>query len=409
MQLIKHFKQWAFVVLIVFGQGSPSLFAQDSASIDTSKIKLDDIEAQFFLSYYEQDGNHSPVTGGQGTERLTNVAPSVSIKWPTDTNKTLYIDAGVDFYSSASTDNIDNPYLVPDHVSGPSAQDERTYGTVQMKYEKSETTTWGWMGGMSFEWDVFSYYGGLSLGLESKDGNRGLDLKSSFYFDDWKLIYPIEFRNGRVSYLDTDKRLSFNTTALYSANLTRRMAIAIGGDVIVQQGLLSTPFHRVYFSDSPSSGIEMLPSSRIKTPVSLRVNVHATSFLIVKSFYRYYSDSWDLTAHTFELTTPIKASQAWRFYPFARYSSQSGAQYFAEYGMHQTTDEFYTSDFDLSTFDSFKYGLGVAFTPLFGVAKLGSDQQATIKTLEARYARYNRSDGLQAGVITLSFTMKIKQ
>ena len=70
---------------------------------DSSKIKLKDIEVNFIASYYEQDGNHSPVTGGIGTESLTNMAPTLSIKVPLDSFRTLNVDGGVDFYSSASS------------------------------------------------------------------------------------------------------------------------------------------------------------------------------------------------------------------------------------------------------------------------------------------------------------------
>ena len=116
---------------------------------DSSKIKLKDIEVNFIASYYEQDGNHSPVTGGIGTEYLTNMAPTLSIKVPLDSFRTLNVDGGVDFYSSASSDNISNPYLDPDQVSGASAEDERSYVNIDYSKKKGQFEK-GISGGVSF-------------------------------------------------------------------------------------------------------------------------------------------------------------------------------------------------------------------------------------------------------------------
>ncbi len=396
-------------VFIVLGS---SVFAQAEADIrDSSKVNLDDIEVSFLSSYYQQDGNNSPVTGGRGTEYLTNIAPSLNIVVPLDSSRKMIYDVGVDFYSSASSDNIDNPDLVPDYVTGASGKDERSYGSAVYKKKLKEHLEIGYLLGGSFEWDVFSGYGGVSLGLSSKDNNRGLDVKANFYYDDWKLIYPAELRNGNVQYLDEDKRYTLNTSLVLSANLSKRLAASIAGDLVLQNGLLSTPFHRVFFADAERAGVEQLPDSRVKYPVGLRLNYHLTDFLILKTFYRYYSDSWGLTANTIEITTPVKVSQSLRIYPFYRLLIQNKIDYFEPFGTHLTTDEFYTSDFDLSTFDSNKYGLGFTYTPLFGLGhfKYRKGKLGTFKAISLRYAHYDRSDGLTADVVTIGLQFKLKR
>lgn len=86
----------------------------------------------------------------------------------------------------------------------------------------------------------------------------------AFNFDDWKLIYPIEFRNGNEQLLPTDKRHSVNSSLILSANLTKRLSASLTGDFIVQSGLLSTPFHRVYFEGQELPEIEQLLGERLK-------------------------------------------------------------------------------------------------------------------------------------------------
>lgn len=114
-----------------------TLAAQDQTDSE-KKVKLDDIEINILGSYYEQDGNHSPVTGGQGTELLDNIAPSITVVVPLDTIQTIDFTGGIDVYSSASSDNIDNPYLVANHISGESSQDTRVYGTWIQAQEQEE-------------------------------------------------------------------------------------------------------------------------------------------------------------------------------------------------------------------------------------------------------------------------------
>lgn len=392
------------IYLAALGLLPASLLAQDS-----TKINIDDIEVNFMASYYEQDGIHSPVTGGRGTEYLTNAAPSINFHIPVDTVQTWDIDAGVDFYSSASSDNIDNPYLQAGHVSGPSSKDERSYVTVGYK-RKASDFTWGLNAGTSLEWDVFSYSGGASVGLESSDHNRSVDLKVNYYLDDWKRIYPVELRNGLQHHLPTDKRHTVNASVVFAGNLSKRISASLAFDVVGQSGLLSTPFHRVYFSGSDEAVVEFLPDNRVKTPIGLRINAHVTDAVILKTFWRHYRDTWGLQANTAEFTLPVKLGHSIRVFPFARFHQQTGADHFAEYQQHDASAAFYTSDFDLSSFSSYKVGGGISWSPLFGLSRFAmGNKTATFKTISVRVAHYNRSDGLSANMVTAGLTFKIKQ
>lgn len=377
---------------------------------DTAKIKLDDIEVNFLSSYYQQDGNNSPVTGGIGTEFLTNFAPSLSINIPLDTTNSINLEGGVDFYSSASSDNINNPYLDPKHVSGASAKDERSYLNIGYK-KKKKNHILGINGGFSFEWDVFSYSIGGSINIDSKDKNKSFSSKINYYYDDWKLIYPVELRLGSTEYLTTDKRHTINSSFLYSANINKKNTASIELNVVAQSGLLSTPFHRVYFNNNNLAVVENLPSFRLKYPIGIRLNSHLTDFLILKTFYRYYLDSWGVKANTFEITVPIKITDDFRAYPFYRYHIQTQTTYFAGYQEHDATSQFYTSDFDLASFISHKYGLGFSYSPLFGLArfKYRKNKIALIKSIDLRYAHYYRSNGLKANVITIGLQLNFKQ
>lgn len=382
-----------------------NLFGQSSN--DSTKVKLDNIEVSFLMSYYSQDGKHSPVTGGLGTEELTNTAPSIVLNIPIDTVRSLSVNAGIDVYSSASSDNINNPLIQDNHVSSASAQDARAYAIIgyKKKYNKKKLIT-GLDFGVSNEYDVNSLSFGASVAKSSADKNREISFKGSYYYDKWRLIFPVELRNGDVNYLKDDVRQSFNFTLTGTSIINQKLTASISSDFVYQTGLLSTPFHRVYFQElnTDQPRVEQLPDNRMKVPVGFRANYYLTDWMIVNSFYRFYWDSWDMIGNTFELELPIKLSQSFRVYPFFRYHNQTAAKYFGEYKTHSISDEFYTSDFDLSELSSTKYGMGISFDPLYGLFRFrgirNKENISMLKSIDFRYAYYDRSDGLTASVIT---------
>ncbi|MDX5438330.1 MAG: DUF3570 domain-containing protein, partial [Pontibacter sp.] len=327
--------------------------------------ELTPAEVNILGSYYSQDGKHSPVTGGVGTEQLTDVTPTIIVNVPLDTATNLNVNFGMDFYSSASTDKIDF------NVSSASKSDVRTHLNVGIsRRNASRRIIKSITIGGSTEYDYQSVSLGVNWSQESADGNRELSLGALAYYDVWSLIYPVELR-GNGPLLSTDKRQSYSISATLSQVINRRMQAAISSDVVYQTGLLSTPFHRVYFKDQEMPDIERLPDTRLKYPLGLRLNYYTSDYLTMRFFYRFYSDSWGMTANTFEVETPVKVGPFFSFYPYYRYHTQTAIDYFAPFREHLSTETYYTSDFDLSGINSHKVGLGVRYSPLQGITKFG--------------------------------------
>jgi len=361
------------------------------------KKRLSTTDVQIFMSYYTQDNDHSAVTGGQGTEDLQVYATQLSVDHR-DSSNVFHFDAGLDVISSASTDNIDFV------KSSASKVDARTHVNTgyNRKFGRSGITA-GINGSFSIESDYTSFGTALFFSKLDASKSREISIALQMYFDDlrWgrlhdghpeKLIYPAELRNKE--WFDQYRRNSYNVEFGYYHLINRRMSIGVYPGVGYQSGLLSTPFHRVYFSDSLRR-VENLPLSRLKLPIGVQLNTFVGGRWIIRTQYRFYWDDFGVVANTFNVEAAYKAGRAFTVTPFIRVYGQTAADHFKGYKEHKGAEEFYTSDYDLSKFTSLKPGVGVRYAPYSG------NGRTTFNAIELRYAFYKRSDGMEAHMVTL--------
>ena len=80
-------------------------YSQDTI-VSYKKRVLESVEIDLLASYYSQDGDNAAVTGGIGTEELTDLASSIVISIPLNDDAILKIDANVSAYTSASSSNV---------------------------------------------------------------------------------------------------------------------------------------------------------------------------------------------------------------------------------------------------------------------------------------------------------------
>ena len=384
---------------------------QQVQSKDSTEILVDAYEAMewktidvnFLSSYYVQDGNNAAVTGGIGDEHLTDFTQKVILKVPLTKKLTVNADAGYDYYSSASTDNIDNIQ------SSASSVDVRTHGNLGIEYKIDQQHSFAIRGGGSNEYDYISASGGLSYSYLSKDQNSQFNASVQAFIDQWSLFRPSELR-GEADPNQNPNRNSFNAAMDFSQIVNKKLQVSFMLEAIYMNGLLSTPFHRVYFRDQERAKIENLPSSRLKIPLATRVNAYINEWMIARAYYRYYWDDWGLTGHTASLELPIKLNRFLSVYPFYRYHQQTAADYFAPYKEHLTSDEFYTSDYDLSALTSHAFGLGISYAPVNGILNIktpfSAKRKLSFNSIDLKYSHYQRSTGLNANIICLGLGFK---
>ncbi len=425
MQLSPKTITYSLILLI-----SGWLSAQQTNATYTKRV-LESSEIDFLFSYYSQDGNNAAVTGGEGTEELTDATSTVVLRLPMNENDILTVDVGLSAYTSASSSNVNpldgtNLNVTPfDASSGESRKDQLVYINPSYQHSSADRNTiWSANAYFSNEYDYVSvgFRGSYTKLFNQK--NTELSISAGVFLDKWNAIYPIELREGffddRITgngtynpvftEFENENRNSYSVSINFSQILGKRLQGALFADVVSQNGLLSTPFQRVYFGDVEdffiddfqlADDVERLPNNRIKLPIGGRLNYFLNDFIVLRSYYRFYWDDWGIVSHTANIEAPIKLSDKFTIYPNYRYYTQTASDYFFPKEVAQSTFDLYTSDFDLSDYDAHQYGFGIQYKDILGKARVFT---FGLKTIDLRFNQYDRSNGLNASIVTLGTT-----
>ncbi len=426
MTLLKNI--FLFLLILALQQ----VCAQDTEQTYKKRV-LETTEVDFLSSYYSQDGDNAAVSGGRGTEELTDATGTIIVSIPLNDDDVLTIDAGVSAYTSASSSNVDpfdkrsdaDPFVAS---SGASQSD--TWVNLTGNYSHSSddrNDIWSAKFSVSSEYDYFSLGFGGSYTKLFNEKNTEASINANVYLDKWTTIYPFELRpfgengigffrpeeitgntnyNPNFSELDQTNRNSYSLGLGLSQILHKNVQGLISFDIISQQGLLSTPFQRVYFSDVDDSfienfqladDIERLPDGRLKFALGGRLNWYLNEIIALRTYYRYYFDDWGINSHTANLEVSVKLGDKFTLYPSYRFYNQTEADYFAPYETHVSTEEYYTSDYDLSEYSANQYGLGISYTDIFtklNISKFG------LKSIDLKFYQYDRDTTFSSSIIT---------
>lgn len=343
--------------------------------------------------------------------------------------------------------------------SGASRQDVWTnLNASYSHYSKDRNSIYTGNVSISNEYDYFSLGAGIGFVKLFNQKNTELGIKANVYLDNWRPEYATEIKtyienngnlnldffegtdildqNGNIidkfepnawkptqnKLIDDKKRNTYSVTISLSQILSKTTQLSIFSDIVYQTGWLANPMQRVYFTDKSNfyigtassipfyteernkdvfqlaDDIERLPISRIKIPIGIRLNQYITENLVLRSYYRYYFDDWGLQSHTLDVEFATKIGRKFTIYPNYRFYTQTEADYFAPFETHLSTEEFYTSDFDLSKYNASQIGLGLKYTDIFTKSHIWI---FGLKSLTLDYNYYHRNTGLKSHIISL--------
>lgn len=374
----------------------------DTSGFGARKLKVE--EVNLVSSYYTQNGDHAAVTGGIGSQHLSDIANVFDVKLTKYDKRwrkhTFDIELGIDHYTSASSDKVDLKAN-----SSASHADTRLYPSVNWTVENEQKgTSFGAGVSSSTEFDYQSFGANLFFSKKTHDRNGEFSARLQGYFDQVKLVTPEELRTGSVtgehdSY-GSDNRTTLSASLSYTQVINKNFQVAVLTDVVQQNGFLSLPFYRVYFNDG-SVHQEHLPDSRFKLPIGVRANYFLGDRFIIRTYYRYYQDDWGIRSHTANIEVPVKITPFFSVSPFYRYYHQTAVKYFAPYETHTASEQYYTSNYDLSAFNSNFLGAGIRLAPPKPI--LGINH---FSMLELRYGHYTKNIQMNANIVSLNLRFK---
>ncbi len=286
--------------------------------------------------YHSYDGGGVEVTG-----------PSILIRKGDARRFSLNANYYVDSISSASIDVI---------TQGSEYSESRTQYSVgvdllnantimSLSYTNSEESdykadTWG----ISFSQTLFGNMTTVTLGY-----SRGMD---------------DVLRNGDDAFAENADHQNYHISL--SQVLTRNLLMSLNYDAVTDEGYLNNPYRSVVFLEPANpSGIgfepELYPNTRTSNAISANFLYYLPYRATLKASYRYYTDDWDIDAHTAELAYVHPLGSRWILEAGYRYYTQSDAEFYADFFPRANAQNFRARDKELSRFTDHTASIGVSY------------------------------------------------
>ena len=253
--------------------------------------------------------------------------------------------------------------------------------------------TLGFSGGFSNEPDFNSAFGSSHLSWEFNNKLSAISLGYSLTSNDITRLgggHSAGHHSGFNEELDESS--TFNSfTGGFSQVLSKNTLLQLNAGFTAQRGYLSNPYKFVYirgevtaeeyydlventavddgdwakYTDLEVVGIdifrEVRPEDRDQWFFATQLNQHIPALDASVHFnYRYYTDSWKIRSHTFELDWYQSLPFGMTVTPHVRYYSQSSAEFFGPYFLAPREDGHYSSDYRLSSYGKVSSGLSVS-------------------------------------------------
>ena len=98
-------------------------------------------------------------------------------------------------------------------------------------------------------------------------------------------------------------------------------------EIAYQEGLLETPFHRIYFQDS-TQAVEQLPYARTKLGTAIQLNSFAGGNIVLRNKVMGYTDNFGITAWAIDHESVLKLKPFLKVLLHLRLYGQSASKYF---------------------------------------------------------------------------------
>ena len=318
------------------------LFSAASSALVLPEDRVDTL-------YHSYDGGGIEVTG-----------PSVLVRKSVVDSVSVTANYYVDSISSASVDVVTNASKYSEERTQLSASVDYLYDSSILSYSFTNSTENDYDAQTSnFVISQEMFAGLTTVALSYKLGNNDIMMTGDDVFHE-----NSETKGYRVS---------------LSQVLTKNMLLGAAYEVITDKGFLNNPYRTIRYEDSlgPRGYLwtsEIYPKSRTSNAIGLNLRYYLPYRASISGGYRYYLDSWDIEAHTFDLGYVHPYDENWLLDFSVRFYSQTKASFYND--LFEVTQSFMARDKELSTFSDYSIGLGATYK--LGRELLGIFEKSTV-------------------------------
>ena len=147
--------------------------------------------------------------------------------------------------------------------------------------------------------------------------------------------------------------------------ITKNFIAGVNLQVITDAGYLANPYRSIRFLDGSTRGYglasQVYPDTHTSTAVQVQAKYYLPYRAAVTGLYRYYTDTWGVVGHTYELdyTHPIR--DKWIFEGRVRYYKQSAATFYSDLFPFAFSQNFTARDQNLAALDNTTVGAKVTY------------------------------------------------
>jgi len=149
--------------------------------------------------------------------------------------------------------------------------------------------------------------------------------------------------------------------------LTRNMILGVNYEAITDEGYLANPYRNIRYFDPTVPGKQftladqVYPRTRTSNAAAVQLKYFLPYRAALSGQYRYFRDTWGITAHTVELGYTHPAWKHWIFDGSLRYYRQGAADFYSDLFPRANYSNFMARDRELAAFHSFTLGIGASY------------------------------------------------
>lgn len=148
--------------------------------------------------------------------------------------------------------------------------------------------------------------------------------------------------------------------------VTKNLIMALNFETVADEGFLNNPYRSVRYVDPGSAQgysfePEAYPRTHTSNAVALRARYHLPIRASLSGEYRYYNDSWGISAYNIGLGYTQAWRDHWLFDLKYRYYAQGNADFYSDLFPYRDAQNFMARDKELSSFTTQTAGLGISY------------------------------------------------